>query len=407
MDIVMSVSDLTLVVATDGTILDSAFSGGSVFEEIGKSWRGENWRETVTDETKIKVDSLLVDRPDDNQLVWRQVNHFTQGEIDIPVSYAIVGQNGSDHLIAVGRSMQKIAEEQRRLMNSQLSMERSYVRLQSSEMRYRQIFQLTNEAMLVVDGRTLKIIEANAAASRLFGGATNKLEGRKIRDLLMASNVDVADVLMQAALTGDALKEVTIAGRENHQFFKAIRAMPDGFVMANAEGRIVSANNAFSGLLQVPNIERLLDDKLDNWFDRTGVDCNVLMSNLKKYGKVRRFSTALRGEAGLVENVEISAVEVSNGKVPLYGFVVRAVGMTDKPTPMNDGLLPYSAEQLTGLVGHMSLKDVVRETTSVIERLCIEAALELTGDNRASAAQLLGLSRQSLYDKLGRYGFDD
>jgi len=40
----------------------------------------------------------------------------------------------------------------------------------------------------------------------------------------------------------------------------------------------------------------------------------------------------------------------------------------------------------------------------VIERLCIEAALELTGDNRASAAEMLGLSRQSLYVKLHRYG---
>jgi len=46
----------------------------------------------------------------------------------------------------------------------------------------------------------------------------------------------------------------------------------------------------------------------------------------------------------------------------------------------------------------------VREATDVIERLCIEAALELTGDNRASAAEMLGLSRQSLYVKLRRYG---
>ena len=34
-------------------------------------------------------------------------------------------------------------------------------------------------------------------------------------------------------------------------------------------------------------------------------------------------------------------------------------------------------------------------------------ALELTNDNRASAAELLGLSRQSLYAKLHRYGLVD
>jgi DNA-binding NtrC family response regulator len=53
------------------------------------------------------------------------------------------------------------------------------------------------------------------------------------------------------------------------------------------------------------------------------------------------------------------------------------------------------------------LKDLVRETTDVIERLCIEAALNLTGNNRASAAEMLGVSRQSLYVKLRRFGIAD
>ena len=66
--------------------------------------------------------------------------------------------------------------------------------------------------------------------------------------------------------------------------------------------------------------------------------------------------------------------------------------------------LPRSASQLKELVGRVPLKDLVRETTDVIEQLCIEAALEITGDNRASAAEILGLSRQSLYVKLRRYG---
>ncbi|MBK5943951.1 hypothetical protein CCR79_08685 [Halorhodospira halophila] len=36
--------------------------------------------------------------------------------------------------------------------------------------------------------------------------------------------------------------------------------------------------------------------------------------------------------------------------------------------------------------------------------MCIETALNITHDNRASAAELLGLSRQSLYSKLRRHG---
>ena len=63
-----------------------------------------------------------------------------------------------------------------------------------------------------------------------------------------------------------------------------------------------------------------------------------------------------------------------------------------------------SANQLTELVGRVPMKELVRETTDMIEKMCIEAALELTRNNRASAADLLGLSRQSFYIKLRRYG---
>jgi transcriptional regulator with GAF, ATPase, and Fis domain len=52
--------------------------------------------------------------------------------------------------------------------------------------------------------------------------------------------------------------------------------------------------------------------------------------------------------------------------------------------------MPRSVEQLTELVGRMPLKDIVRESTDLIERQCIEAALAFTSNNRASAAEILG-----------------
>jgi DNA-binding protein Fis len=36
--------------------------------------------------------------------------------------------------------------------------------------------------------------------------------------------------------------------------------------------------------------------------------------------------------------------------------------------------------------------------------MCIETAVELTRNNRVAAAEMLGLSRQSLYVKLRKYG---
>jgi len=66
--------------------------------------------------------------------------------------------------------------------------------------------------------------------------------------------------------------------------------------------------------------------------------------------------------------------------------------------------VPNPFFELSQLVGRRPLKDIVGDTVDTIERMCIEAALELTHNNRASAAEMLGLSRQSLYVKLRRFG---
>ena len=47
------------------------------------------------------------------------------------------------------------------------------------------------------------------------------------------------------------------------------------------------------------------------------------------------------------------------------------------------------------------------ETTDVIETICIQTAIETTNNNKAAAAEMLGLSRQSLYVKLHKYGLVD
>jgi transcriptional regulator PpsR len=133
-----------------------------------------------------------------------------------------------------------------------------------------------------------------------------------------------------------------------------------------------------------------------------------MISNLRQRGAVRLFATTLRGEYGAVTDVEISATMVPHGDRPFLGFTIRDVGRRlSGVEPRGGRELPRSVGQLTELVGRVPLKDIVGETTDLIEQLCIEAALELTRDNRASAAEMLGLSRQSLYVKLRRYGLGD
>jgi transcriptional regulator PpsR len=179
---------------------------------------------------------------------------------------------------------------------------------------------------------------------------------------------------------------------------------PDGFVLTDDTGFILAANAAFADMAQLAGADATRGQPLDRWLGESALDVEVLVSNLRQRGSVRFFATSLRGENGGVAQVEVSAVAVTRDGLPSFGFVIR----NTTPRLRGEGRigrdLPRSVEQLTELVGRVPLKDLVREATDVIERLCIEAALQLTGDNRAAAAELLGLSRQSLYVKLRRYG---
>ena len=155
---------------------------------------------------------------------------------------------------------------------------------------------------------------------------------------------------------------------------------------------------------QLRNEAQAQGQSLDKWLGRPGVDLGVLLNNLRQHGSVRLFSTTLRDEFGAEIEVEISAGAVINGGEPCYGFAIRGISRRIAPQVTNARAFPKSLEQIIELIGRVSLKELVREATDVIERLSIEAALTMTGDNRASAAEVLGVSRQSLYVKMRRHG---
>jgi transcriptional regulator PpsR len=220
--------------------------------------------------------------------------------------------------------------------------------------------------------------------------------------------------LFLVRLAGEGAAAEIVLPKGQRKLLKVVESAPDAVVVTRQDGRVVTANAAFLELAQLPSLEQAEEEPLDRWLGRAGVDLDVLTATLRTRGSVRLFATVLRGENGTTAEVEVSAVAVMNGGKPCFGFAIRDVGPrlpADRPEQAGGApgrsALPRSVEQLTELIGRVPLKDLVREATDVIERLAIEAALELTGDNRASAAEMLGLSRQSLYVKLRRYGLGD
>ena len=85
-------------------------------------------------------------------------------------------------------------------------------------------------------------------------------------------------------------------------------------------------------------------------------------------------------------------------------MVVRDASRIEAPRRPGMAGPDEGSRKVMELVGSSTLRDIVAETTDVIEKMCIETALQLTRNNRVAAAGMLSLSRQSLYVKLRKFG---
>jgi transcriptional regulator PpsR len=182
-----------------------------------------------------------------------------------------------------------------------------------------------------------------------------------------------------------------------------IEHAPDAVVVTDLEGRVTYANRAFLDLAQLASEDQVRGEPLGNWVGRPGADFPVFQAMLRKHGAVRLVATAARGVHGLTSEVEVSSSWQPEGNDPAIVFTMRDIGRRLAHGPQGARDLTRAVEQLTGLVGRTSLRELVRDTVDLVERHFIEAALEITADNRTSAAQVLGVSRQSLYVKLRRH----
>jgi transcriptional regulator PpsR len=250
---------------------------------------------------------------------------------------------------------------------------------------------------------------ANVRASGRNGEVRARLADGS-RELLVSASVfreERSTLLLVRATPMDADRLAEVAPGATARFVDFVAAAPDGFVVTDAEGKVIAANPAFLDLAQLPGEDQARGESLETWLGRPGVDLNVLLAQLREHSSVRLFATTLRGANGATAEVELSGAALRDSEPACFGFTVRDVGSRLNAVARTAPPLSRSVEQLTELVGRVPLKGIVRETSDIIERLCIEAALELTQDNRASAAEMLGLSRQSLYVKLRRYGLGD
>ena len=432
-----SVGDVALVIDSSGVIRDIAVANAELDAAGVRDWVGQRWSDVVTVDSTGKVADMLADSHEPAR--WRQINHsLASGEV--PMRYLVMKSATDGSVIAIGREMRAAAALQQRLLQTQQSLERDYIKLRQAEARYRMLFDLGTEPILIVDAATRRIRESNPAALHLLGVADGALADQPIASIVAAEDRDSFIAHLGAAGASDDLAPigVRLAGERGNanisaRLFRQGRAalllvrivaaaavpvvashaavvedviehMPDAFVLTDAALTILVANAAFVELTGVASADRVIGAPLGVWLGRPGIDLDLILAQIRDHSVVRNVATILRAQNGAQEEIELSGVVAPQGDSPCYGFTIRNVGRRLRSVASTERDVPRSVEQLTELVGRMSLKDIVRESTDLIERLCIEAALAYTSDNRASAAEILGVSRQSLYSKLHRHG---
>lgn len=428
----MVAGDVALVLDDAGRILDMTADAQDFPDSA--AWVGRDWLDLVTVESRPKVMEMLASARKGAAHPWRQVNHPTANG-DLPVRYTLVptGQGGS---IAFGRTMRETSALQQRLLQAQQGLERDYLRMRQVEARYRMLFDQSHEAIIIADGESYRIREANPAAHRVLDAQPGALVGAKVaacferpgREQLIAflgSAIASSSVsMMEAEAPGGVKLRLSASGfrQRNSQFvllrlagtiasqstehsatLDIVEAMPDAFVLTDAAMIIEVANGAFVELVGAASAEEVKGRPLGDFVGRPGIDMDLIDAQLAKHDIARNVATVVGVRDGFDgEPVELAAVRVMT-PTQRHGFVIRPIARRLRDLPHADNT-PRSVTQLTELVGRMALRDIVRESTDLIERLCIEAALDYTSNNRASAAEILGLSRQSLYSKLHRYG---
>ncbi|MBL8584700.1 MAG: transcriptional regulator PpsR, partial [Rhizobiaceae bacterium] len=437
-------SDVTLVLGADSTVIDIAYRDRALKAWDLEDWVGKPWKDTVTVESRGKIDELLDEAVKLTTTRSRQVNHPGRAGRDLPIGYRLVALSGWPNKVALGTDLRPMAEMQQRLVRSQIEMEKDYRKLRDIESRYRILFHLAVEPLVVIESQTLKVLDANDGAAHMLDKPLRKLIGMSAASLfakadqaMATENLSMlaargrADVFRARPATLDTYMELRVTpfreyGRTNllvcfaseetaltdprapldASLLYMIDHLPEGVVMVDSDGRVIKANSAFLDMIRVVSFDRVENRSLENWLGGSSVDLNVLMANLREHGTVRRFSTVIRDEVGGTDQVEVSAARFAGEQGLLYGFTIREPSRGDA-APAGPLGFPGTSTPFTELVGRVPLKDLVRDTADIIERLCIEAALRLTDNNRASAADMLGLSRQSLYIKLKRYGISD
>lgn len=444
-EVLAAAADIVIAIDRAGVVEHILTNSGEQTLGCLDHWVGRNLKAFLTPECHPKLDALLREIARDPAARPRvELNHNDNANWEFPVQYVALDMGPEDAILLVGRDLRSVAEVQQQLVKAQVALERDYEVYRDFDTRYRVIMSVSRDALVFVDASSGRIEDANAAAARVLGADAETLIGgmlvQEFEDRRRAEFIDALNTL-----AGPSAKTPVVAvARRNRAtiriyptVFRAagqksllcrlesgdraepvegelgtnLRALydkgPEAIAFTDLRGVILGANEAFLNLCDVATSAELKDKSLGDFLVRGGVDLKILIEQATRSGRLRTLATRLETAFGSQRPVEVSATFFDDRIEPVIAFVMRENSKPAMSTAPDAAGPSDVTRNVMELVGASPLKDIVAATTDVIEKICIETAVELTRNNRVAAAEMLGLSRQSLYVKLRKYNLTD
>jgi transcriptional regulator PpsR len=439
-------SDIALVIDADGVIRNVAQGSSDPIAPGASQWVGRAWIDTVSGETRPKIENLLKEVAATGIARRREVNHPLGGDQSIPVAYTAIRLGIDGPVLAAGRDLRTIAAIQKRFVESQQDMERGYWQARQADARYQLLFQVATDAVFVVDGNTLKIIEANHAAASMWTLTAEQLPGRAlssgfehhsrgaINELLANARATGRSGEIRARLVGtqsstsvvatpfradDAMRLLvrlrTVgdgagAASLNQSISRLVDGASDGVVVTDSSGRILIANPAFLDLVMLRAETALKGQALMNWLSLADQPFAALVAKVRRDGIARHVESWVKRTGATALPVEISAALLTEGDQECIGFTIRHSEHASPRLALDDthaeGLvhaLQAGIETLAAGLGERGLDEAVRAASALAEQHFVKLAMQRSGDDMAAAAAWLGVSIDSLAQRVRQH----
>ncbi len=431
-------SDVALVIDHDG-IVRSVASGANGMQPALEQWVGQRWADTVTSETRRKIDLLLSEASSGGVSKRREVTHPSQSGGDIPMTYAAIRLGERGPVLVAGRDLRPFSAIQQRFIESQKELERSYWVQRQAEAHYRLLFQVATDAVLVIDAQSLAVVDANPAARELLGGGEHGLVGTavttciapryrpNVEEMLATSRsigkpaevrvrlgADASPVIISATpFRGehDMLLLLRMSRAGDHARFTNRNAAPapavaDAVVVTDGSGRVVMTNPTFVELVGAGSEAQVKGQLLSQWVEGFDRQIDGVLERINRQGIATTETSIIRSDHQMPIDVDLSAAMLTDGERLHIGISLRRRHI--------DGLTHGSddfSEQINSLaqkLGQLSLDEMLAQVTELAETHFVCEALTRTNGDRTAAAELLGITASRLRDGLTQdLGQDD